>query len=739
MAFDFSKLNKEQEQAVFQTEGPVIVTAGAGTGKTRLLTHRIAYLITKKGVSPENILAITFTNKATNEMKERILQNVEGGQFVTVSTFHSLCAQILRKQIANLDAKYNRFFTIYDDADQEKILKKVLKEDDSIEDDDMKKTLGYYISKAKNEGIGADEFESAFPLLARREEIAQGYKKYEELLKENNALDFDDLILKTILLFKKRPDILSYYQNKFKYIHIDEFQDTNTAQYELAWLLAKAHGNILVVGDEDQSIYGWRGANYKNLFKFREDFKDAKLFKLQQNYRSSKNIIEKANKLISNNNERFDKVLFTNNEVGSEVNFRVFDTDLQEADFVARQIKQKIEQGESLEDFAVLYRVNSVSRLFENAFVNMGVPYRIFGGLKFFDRAEIKNILAYLKIIVNPSDSAAFERIINFPKRGVGKVTVDSIEANAKMQGKSAIEFILAADKEFKNKGVQQFKNLVLKLLNDSQTLGMVEICQNLVDELKLSEVYGSGSEEDLARLMNIKSFITSVSDFAENNEGATLIDFIENVSLSSSDENEENGVVLATVHAVKGLEFKNVYIVACEENLFPFVKSVEEGNIEEERRLMYVAITRAEQSLTLTCAKKRFSFGGGFDSYSMKSRFISEIGLSDKSSGLFSDRRSDRMFASKTVKTSFSEPNSVKYSSPQEFLKSISTLHKASDLFEASSDKSKFNVGVRVSHIRFGEGTIKNISGSTATILFDNGSEKQLNLDFAPLDILED
>ena len=739
MAFDFSKLNKQQEKAVFQTEGPVIVTAGAGTGKTRLLTHRIAYLIQQKNVAPENILAITFTNKATNEMRERILNNIAGGEKVTVSTFHSLCVKILRNDIFRLDSAYNKFFTIYDDADQEKVLKNIFKEENDDETD-LRKTVGYYISKAKNEGITPADFERNFPLLKDAEEIAKFYQKYEDELKASNALDFDDLILKTILLFKKCPDVLKKYQEKFRYIHIDEFQDTNTVQYDLASMLASAHKNILVVGDEDQSIYGWRGANYKNLFKFCEDFKDAKLFKLEENYRSSKAIIDKANRLISNNNERFDKVLFTNNTEGSEVKFRCFDSDLEEADFVAREIKRQVDNGASLDDFAVLYRVNSVSRLFENAFVRFGVPYKVFGGLKFYDRAEIKNILAYLRLVVNPSDNSAFERVINFPKRGVGKVTIDSILANAKMAGKSALEFVLDAEKEFKNKGIEDFKKLIQNLITESKELKMVDVCSNLIANLNLNIVYGSGSEEDLARIMNVKSFIVAVNDFAENNENASLVDFLENVALTSTDENTENGVTLATVHAVKGLEFETVYVVACEENMFPFVKSIEEGGIEEERRLMYVALTRAKQNLTLTCSKKRFSFGGGFDSFSLKSRFIAEIGLESKDRSGLMDNFDGKRVGSLNYGNNFGDKKiNQNFATPQEFLKSIGAVHKTSDLFEKNKNIGIFAPGVRVSHIRFGEGVIKSVNGTSAKILFENGSEKELNLDFAPLEILED
>ena len=735
MAFDFSKLNKQQEQAVYQTEGPVIVTAGAGTGKTRLLTHRIAYLIEKKGVLPENILAITFTNKATNEMRERILNNVEGGDRVTISTFHSLCVKILRSDISRLDQAYNRFFTIYDDADQEKVLKNIFKAE-SESDDEIKDVVSYYISKAKNDGITPADFERSFPLLARADEIASYYEKYEAELKKNNALDFDDLIIKTIMLFKKCPDVLSKYQNKFRYIHIDEFQDTNAVQYDLASMLADAHKNILVVGDEDQSIYGWRGANYKNLFRFCEDFKGAKLFKLEENYRSSKAIIEKANLLIANNNERFDKVLYTNNNDGSEVAFECFDSDLEEADFVARSIKRQIDGGASLNDFAVLFRVNSVSRLFENAFVKFGVPYKVFGGLKFFDRAEIKNILAYLKLAVNPNDNSAFERVINFPKRGVGKVTVDSILGNARLQGVSALEFVLGAEKEFKNKGIEEFKKIMQNLISETNSLGMVDVCTNLIANLKLNIAYGSGSEEDLARLMNIKSFISAVNDFAEDNENATIVDFLENVALSSADENDENGVVLATVHAVKGLEFKNVFVVACEENMFPFVKSIDEGNIEEERRLMYVAITRARENLMLTCAKRRFSFGGGFDSFSLKSRFIGELGLASKTK----EWGGAKQTSTRPMNNNFGGGNNKQnFASPQEFLKSIGAVHRASDLFQKNKNISAFRPGVRVSHIRFGEGVIKEVNGTSAKIIFENGSEKELNLDFAPLEILED
>lgn len=734
MAFDFSKLNNSQQQAVFLTKGPVIVTAGAGTGKTRLLTHRIAYLIEKEGVDPSNILAITFTNKATNEMRERILNNVERGGEVTVSTFHSLCVRILRDNISRLDECYNRFFTIYDDSDQEKILKKIFKDND--EEDEFRKTVAFYISKAKNEGIGVDDFKTSFLFLNNADEIAKYYNLYEQALKKNNALDFDDLILKTIMLFKKTPTLLQFYQNKFQYIHIDEFQDTNTVQYELASMLAQSHHNILVVGDEDQSIYGWRGANYKNLFKFREDFKEAKLIKLEENYRSTSSIIDKANKLISKNSERFDKVLFTNNASGDEVEFKSFDTDLQEADYVAKYIKRKVDFGAKLSDFAILYRVNSVSRLFENALVNNGVPYRVFGGLKFFSRAEIKNILAYLRLIVNPNDNEAFLRVINFPKRGIGKVTVDSIVANANLAGQSSLNFILSAEKEFKNKGIENFKSIMSEMMTLANAKNLTDFCAELISKVDFAGAYASGSEEDLSKLMNLKSFQVAVNDFYENNQNATLTDFLENVSLSAEESDEaEDGVVLATVHAVKGLEFKNVFIVACEENMFPFAKSVDEGNVEEERRLMYVAITRAEEKLIITCAKKRYSFGGNFDAFALRSRFISEIGFENVKAPTnvnYGGGFYNKVGGEKRT-SNFSQ-------SAEDFLKGLANVHKATDIFKQSTQNlGKFAVGTKVNHARFGTGLVLSRNGNNALIEFEGGAKKELNLEFAPVEILED
>ena len=752
MAFDFSTLNEAQLEAVKLTEGPVLVTAGAGTGKTRLLTYRIAYLVSR-GVHPENILAITFTNKATGEMKERILGNLEGGEQVTISTFHSLCVKILRANIHLLDEAYNKYFTIYDDSEQEKVLKKIFKEAGE-DDDDFRKTVSYYISKAKNEGVTPEGFNDKFMFIRNADDIVKYYEKYENALKKNNALDFDDLIIKTIQLFVKRPDVLENYQNRFQYIHIDEFQDTNTVQYELAFMLAAKHHNILVVGDEDQSIYGWRGANYKNLFKFTEDFKEAKVIKLEENYRCSKEILGIANKLIGNNTERFDKVLYTSNDDGDKVDYRILDDDIKEAEYIARYISRKVAEGASYSDFACLFRVNSVSRNLESAFTSHGVPYCMFGGLRFYERAEIKNILAYLRVMINPRDEEALNRIINFPKRGIGAVTLNNLSNEAYEKGISTFEYILGVEDSFKNKGVVDFKNLMLRLSEDCEGADLVTIVSNLLAAIKLEQVYNSGTEEDYERLMNIKSFISAVNEFQENNDNATISDFLEATSLSTDlngSEDNEGKVVLATVHAAKGLEFDTVFIVALEENLFPFAKSVEEGNLEEERRLMYVAITRAKKKLILTRARNRFSFAnGGFNSYAMKSRFTGELGLAEDLPEGFRERPTSAFggfygdFGASKPTFSTSKPSQGEKFDAKSFLQGLKNVYKASDLYKdvPKADKSRVSVGTKVSHARFGEGIVKRINGnnsSNVTIEFESGTTKELNLDFAPIEILED
>lgn len=750
MAFDFNKLNKQQLEAVKCTEGPVIVTAGAGTGKTRLLTNRIAYLVENCGVSPTNILAITFTNKATNEMRERILNNLENGYLVTISTFHSLCVKILRNHIDKLDTAYNRFFTIYDDSEQEKVLKKILKEAGEAEDD-FRKELTYYIAKAKNAGVFPTDFENAFSYVKNSQDIIKYYNLYNEELKRCNALDFDDLILKTLELFKKHPSVLNYYQDKFKYIHIDEFQDTNLVQYDLAFMLAQKYNNILVVGDEDQSIYGWRGANYKNLFNFLKDFKDVKVFKLEENYRSTYEILSKANKLISNNNERFEKVLFTSNKGGEKVDFLVFEDDYKEADYIAKKISTAVNNRAKYSDFACLYRVNSVSRTLEKALVNNGIPYEMFGGLKFYSRAEIKNLLAYLRLLVNSSDEEALNRIINFPRRGIGNVTLEKLMAEAKDKGISSLNYILGLEGTYKNKGVILFKEFFEKFKHYSLSASLTETVQFLINGINVNEIYGGKTEEDYERLLNIKSFISAVNEFEETAENPTFVDFLENVSLTNDAQNSaSNGeaVILATVHAAKGLEFENVFIIAVEENMFPFAKSVEEGNIQEERRLMYVAVTRAKRKLVLTSASNRFSFGGGFSAFAIKSRFIGEMGLLPESSFAF-ERKEYNNYDKYSYKSGYSKPAYSKSNSKNntqsatEFLKGLSSLHKASDYYSQPKNALEgIKVGTKISHVRFGEGIIKEFgvnNSKNAIIEFDDGVKKELNLEFAPIEILGD
>ena len=724
--YDITLLNEEQLAPLKQIDGAVLVTAGAGSGKTRLLTHRIAYLIDSYGVSPFNILAITFTNKAANEMKERVAKMVAGAENVWISTFHSMCAKILRRDIEYL-SPFTRDFSIYSDSDSDKVAKEVLSAR-GIEDDKIKKQLIFHLSNWKNGNQTLEDYISTHESEFDIRKIGLYMTDYQNFLKKNNALDFDDLISKTIELFDKFPDVLSYYANRFKYILVDEFQDTNLKQYELVKMLASVHKNLFVVGDEDQCIYSWRGANLENLFKLKNDFPDIKVYKLERNYRSTKEIIEVANRVIKNNSSRFDKNMWTDKDGGKKpVLYNAYD-ERDEALFVAKTIEKLKSEGYEYNDIAVLMRINALSRSFEEAFLSYNIPHRIFGGFKFYERVEIKNVISYLRLFVNPKDDISFARIINFPKRGIGDGTIAKLKALN--DDKSLLENCLSSELEASalykkfEPFIQAYKNSAMHI-NENLSQFIKEVIKNF----KIRENYNPNDEDDFNRLLNIEQLVASASDFEALNEKATLSEFLESITLSSDNDEIGSGgaVTIATVHGVKGLEFKVVFIIGLEEGIFPISRAFNsKAELEEERRLMYVALTRAEEQLYLTFATKRYLYRES--QYQMISRFCKELGLYQEK-----PKESFKPYPSNIA----SQPSFSQFEKARLFNHNMISKEEKKPL----KDVSVYKLGQIVSHPRFGEGEIVEISedGLVGDIIFEDFGKKSLMLDLAPLEIVKE
>lgn len=764
---NYDTLNPMQREAVFTTEGPLLVLAGAGSGKTRALTHRVAYLIEEKGVKPWNILAITFTNKAAGEMRERVNQLVDfGADSVWVSTFHSLCVRILRRFIENLG--YTTDFSIYDSDDTKTLMKQIFK-DLEVNQKVLKErgVLGV-ISSAKNEMISPEEFllSAKADGDSRLQRIGELYMEYQKRLKKNNALDFDDLLVKTVELFQAKQEVLEYYQDRFRYIMVDEYQDTNTVQFKLVSLLAAKYRNICVVGDDDQSIYRFRGANIKNILSFEETFPGAKVIKLEQNYRSTKMILDSANEVIKNNAGRKDKTLWTENEVGERPVFREFGSSFDEAEWVVRDIVKK---GGPWKDYAILYRTNAQSRLFEEKCIAYNLPYRLVGGVNFYQRKEIKDILCYLKTIANGRDDLAVQRIINVPKRGIGAMSVARVnmfamendmsfyEALERVQavpgiGKAALKIGVFTDQ------IGEFR----KMLREEKTIK--DVIEAVLEKTGYrEELKEEGEVEAESRLENIEELINKAVSYWESADEPNLSEFLEEVALvadiDSMDESEDR-IILMTLHSAKGLEFPYVYLVGMEDGLFPSMMSLMEGPeaLEEERRLCYVGITRAEKRLTLTAAKSRMVKGEM--QYARTSRFINEIpdvclerpdqddsksgwrktadaykdlaeeaGLpwaksadaSGKAEGGHSGRFKDRpsgvsLFGQKSdaYKSPYASKTSGTPSSTPAFGKAF-TVEKPKNL--------DYSEGDRVHHMRFGDGTVKAIT--------DGGKDFEVTVEF--------
>lgn len=627
-------LNPEQKDAVLHTEGPLLILAGAGSGKTRVLTYRIAYMIEEKGVNPWNILAITFTNKAAKEMRERVGELIGSTKDMWISTFHAACARILRKDIERLDG-YKKNFVIFDTKDQEAVVKECLKELNLNEKNFPFKSVSATISNAKNMLEDPARFAEKSMQDIRLRKLSDIYTLYQKKLKKNNALDFDDILFKTVELLANNPDILEYYQNKFKYILIDEYQDTNFCQYKLVSFLARQHKNLCVVGDDDQSIYSWRGADIGNILNFEKDFPSAKVVKLEQNYRSTQTILDAANAVIKNNFGRKSKKLWTENEMGGSILFYNALDEWGEANFIASEIKRmEAAYGKKLNEFSVLYRTNAQSRVIEEAFMSHGIPYRIIGGFKFYDRKEVKNVIGYLRLIQNPYEDISLKRVINIPKRGIGNTSLAAVESYARENNDSIFGALMEADaipglsKKAVN-SMKEFVKLISGLMAAAEIKKPSEVLKELLDKSGyLDSLQKEGDEDSLTRAENIKELLSATLEYESKNPEANLEQFLEQLALMSDLDNldtEAEAVVLMTLHSAKGLEFPVVFMSGMEEGVFPSQRSYfEEHQMEEERRLMYVGITRARECLYLTSAFERTLFGN--TTYNVASQFIKEI-----------------------------------------------------------------------------------------------------------------
>ena len=641
------KLNEEQIKPVLQTEGAVLVLAGAGSGKTRVLTSRIAYLIEEKGVPASAILAITFTNKAANEMKERLSRIVDISRS-WVCTIHSMCVRILRTYASEVGISAN--FSIYSETERNNIIKKSFQECD-FDDEKLLKSVKFHIANAKMLGFDPERYAEEYAGERDIEEVTKVYKRYQKHLRENNALDFDDLLNETRLLLRKNEEAREYLGGRFRYILVDEFQDTNEVQYEIVKLLASVHKNLFVVGDDDQSIYGWRGAKIENILHFEKDFKGAKVFKLERNYRSTGHILKLANTVIKNNARRKNKTLWTEKEDGEKAKVHEAEEESDEARFVAHTIAGLVAKGYKLSDFAVLMRLNALSRSFEQEFLADGIAYKVFGGFKFFERKEIKDLLAYLRLINNPFDSEALTRIINFPKRGIGEKTVETLQNYAYEQESSVYEALFDLEELDFSSGTKQkllaFRTLVKGWINESLEMPINELVKKIIVDTKMREAYADDSDESINKRANIEEFINAVDEFCKLNPEATLTDYLNQVTLSSDTDDMDDGnyVTLATIHSVKGLEFKCVFVCGMEENILPVSRAVgNDDDMEEERRLTYVAITRAKERIFFTRSKSRYLYGRR--ERTARSRFLkelsSELDLTDERRSPFTYREYD-------------------------------------------------------------------------------------------------
>lgn len=741
----YDTLNEQQREAVYQTEGPVLILAGAGSGKTRVLTHRTAYLIEEKGVNPYHIMAITFTNKAAGEMRERIDKIVGfGSESIWVSTFHSSCVRILRRHIDRIGFDTN--FTIYDADDSKSLMKDICKRLEIDTKIYKEKSFLAAISSAKDELITPTELMQRALTSSdyAKHRQAEVYREYQDALHKNNALDFDDLIMKTVELLQSDPEVKNYYQERFHYIMVDEYQDTNTAQFELIRLLAGKYQNLCVVGDDDQSIYKFRGANIYNILNFEKHFPNARVIKLEQNYRSTQTILDAANGVIKNNEGRKEKALWTENGTGDKIDFEQFDTAYEEADYIAKDIRKKVEAGDyQYKDCAILYRTNAQSRLFEERFVISGIPYKIVGGVNFYARKEIKDLLCYLKTIDNARDDLAVRRIINVPKRGIGATTLNRVQEYADAHDISFYNALRGAE-EITTLGraaskIKPFVMFIQSMRSKAEILGVSELLRDIIEQTGyVTELEAEDTEEAKARIENIDELISKAAAYEdvceENGEPASLSGFLEEVALvadiDSLDEDQDY-VILMTLHSAKGLEFPQVYLAGMEDGLFPSYMSIvaddAAAELEEERRLAYVGITRAKQNLAITCAKQRMVRGE--TQYNKVSRFVKEIPR-ELLSGAVRKEKEHKEPKAATYQQAKQIFRAKPYGMPQKPEKSFGTPGNPASL--------GYQEGDRVRHMKFGEGTVQNIVQGgrdyEVTVDFDKVGVKKMFASFAKL-----
>lgn len=742
------ELNPEQIKPVLHTEGAVLVLAGAGSGKTRVLISRIAYILSENLADLSSVLAITFTNKAADEMKERLLTVTGQSAGKWICTIHSMCVKILRQFAEKADLRPD--FSIYSETERTNILKRVIAELD-YDDDKLLKSARFHIANAKTKGCDPDSYGRLCADERNIDKIVTIYDKYERHLRENNALDFDDLLLRTRRLLRRDRDTLDYLSDKFRYILVDEFQDTNAVQYDIIKLLASKHGNIFAVGDDDQSIYGWRGAEIKNIMRFDKDFPGATLYKLERNYRSTKSILSLANAIIKNNASRHGKTLWTEAEDGESPTYFEANEESGEALFAARIIKEGVARGKRFSDYAVLMRINALTRPYEQEFANCGIPFKVFGGFRFYERKEIKDVLAYLRLVANRFDSEAAERIINVPKRGIGGRTIEVMYGYAGEAGLSLFDAAedcdgLAITGSAKEK-LKEFYSLIKELIISSQITPVNRLVRDIIDRSDIRSAYDDKTDEGDAKLANIDQFIASVDEFSRLNPNATLPDYLQQVSLSSdTDEiNDGNYVTVATIHSVKGLEFPCVFICGLEEGVMPTPRAEEEGSVEEERRLMYVAITRAEKQLYLTRSRSRYLYGR--KDITAPSRFVKELSKELKIPVIhaYNAYSSSAGYGYKNGfrggERSFGK---ALYSDADGYESDLAPKSTFKPAFGAATPKPKteggckYTVGMRVRHPKFGIGMVIAVkNGNTVNIAFDGQGIKELSAQLAPLEIL--
>lgn len=787
-------LNPAQRKAVTKTDGPVLILAGAGSGKTKVLTTRIAYLVEDKGVNPGNILAITFTNKAANEMRERV-ENIigENSREMWISTFHSCCVKILRKDINKIG--YNRSFVIYDASDQLTLIKECIKELKFSDKEVEPKTAISEISSAKDKLMDPREYERNVNGDARLKKIADIYSIYQDRLKRNSALDFDDLIVKTVELLRENEDVLNFYRGKFKYLMVDEYQDTSRAQYELIKMLAMGHQNICVVGDDDQSIYGWRGADIRNILEFERDYDDVFVVKLEQNYRSTQVILDTANCLISNNIERKKKKLWSDKKDGTKVRIKRLENEVEEANYVVREIyNDSIKTGRPYSEYSVLYRANAQARAVEDALNRFQIPYNIYGGTKFYERKEIKDLIAYLRVISNPTDDLSLKRVINIPKRGIGLRTIEKLEDRASLMQESLYSTLLDVENNSDistkaRKGIDDFVDIVGLFRSISElyppstmvekVLDLTGYMSELEDIVEANKSLNNGKAEDAQdRIDNLNEFISIAIEYENSdrleNEEKNLTDFLMNITLSTDmdDEQEEvlSKVSLMTIHSSKGLEFPSVFIVGMEEKLFPIsraISSLDDSQIEEERRLCYVGITRAMRDLCLTYTKMRTLYGK--TSVNMQSRFLGELPdecldildhddshskYSDADYSLlkkYAEKYKNNMNVSnaknvgaKIIKSKIEDidESGVGVEKPE-----VNTNKKNSNGIEVppngyesydADSIPRVKIGSKISHPKFGEGSVISKLGAEITVAFNKKGVKKINLEYTTIEVMK-